>query len=89
MEDSVKEAKVGTPQRSFRKGDRVRVGSFHPWMPDRYGTIKEVELRIGNRFLVKFERDELGLWHDEDGDPVLRLGDNDLVSTEESLSLAA
>ena len=58
-------------------------------MPDRCATIKQVEYRIGNRFIVKFDRDELGLWHDEDGDPVLRLGEDDLVLIEESLSLAA
>jgi len=58
-------------------------------MPDRDGTIKQVENRVGNRFLVKFDRDELGMWHDEDGDPVLRLGDDDLLFIEESLSLAA
>jgi len=58
-------------------------------MPDREGIIKLVEKRIGNRFLVKFDKDELGMWHDEDGDPVLRLGEADLVLIEESLSLAA
>ena len=78
-----------TMQRSLKIGDRVRVVSTHRWMPERYGTIKEVENRIGNRFLVKFDRDDLGLWHDEDGDPVLRLGNDDLVLTEERLRLAA
>lgn len=63
--------------------------SAHRWMPDRHGTIKRVESRIGNRFLVKFDRDELGLWHDEDGDAVLRLGEDDLVFIEENLNLAA
>ena len=53
------------------------------------GTIKQVENRIGNRFLVKFDSDELGMWHDEDGDPILRLGEDDLILIEESLSLAA
>ena len=76
-------------ERGLKKGDRVRVVSSHRWMPDRDGTIKQVEYRIGNRFIVKFDRDELGLWHDEDGDPVLRLGEEDLTFIEESLSLAA
>ncbi len=75
--------------RGFRKGDRVRVISIHQWMPDRCGTIKQIEYRIGNRFLVKFDRDELGMWHDEDGDSVLLLGEKDLVLVEDSLSLAA
>lgn len=76
-------------ERSLKIGDRVRVVGIHQWMPDRYGTIKQVENRIGNRFLVRFDRDELGFWHDEDGDPVLRLGEDDLLFIEESLSLAA
>lgn len=81
---------MGTMQHHLKKGDRVRVVSIHQWMPDRSGTIKQVENRIGNRFLVKFDRDELGMWHDEDGDPVLRLGEDDLVFIEEEgLSLAA
>lgn len=58
-------------------------------MPDRDGTIKQVENRLGNRFIVRFDRDELGLWHDEDGDPVLRLGEEDLVFIDEGLRLAA
>ena len=73
----------------FKKEDRVKVVGAHRWMPERYGTIKRVESRAGNRFLVSFDRDELGMWHDEDGDPVLRLGEGDLVFIEERLSLAA
>lgn len=80
---------MSTMQRSLKKGDRVRVVSIHQWMPDRSGTIKQVENRTGNRFHVKFDRDELGMWHDEDRDPVLRLGEDDLLLVEESLSLAA
>jgi hypothetical protein len=80
---------VRTIQYSLKKGDRVRVSSIHSWMPDRYGTIKQVENRIGNRFLVKFDSDELGMWHDGDGDPILRLGEDDLILIEESRSLAA
>ena len=76
-------------QRILKRGDRVRVVGAHQWLPERYGTIKQVEQRTGNRFLVKFDRDELGLWHDEDGDPVLRLGQEDLVLIQEGLSLAA
>ena len=67
----------------------MRIISSHLWMPDRNGTIKRVENRIGNRLLMKFDRDELGLWHDQDGDPVLRLREGDLIFVEESLSRAA
>ncbi|MBI4522698.1 MAG: hypothetical protein HY695_02670 [Deltaproteobacteria bacterium] len=74
---------------NLKKGDRVIVVSTHSWMPERRGTIKQVENRVGNRFLVKFDSDELGLWHDEDGDPVLRLGERDLILIERCLSLAA
>ena len=80
---------MSTTQRILKIGDRVRTVSSHLWMPDRYGTIKQVENRIGNRFLVKFDRDELGLWHDEEGDPVLRLGEKDFIFVEEGLRLAA
>jgi hypothetical protein len=67
---------------SFRKGQRVRVVGHHPWMANRYGIIKDVEPG-SSRFLVKFEG-ELRTWHDEDGDPVLLLGDRDLILAEES-----
>ncbi len=80
---------MGTIKRGLKKEDRVCVVGFHPWMPGRCGTIKQIEYRIGNRFLVKFESDELGMWHDEDGDPVLRLGEKDLVLVDDGLGLAA
>lgn len=80
---------IKTLDRVLKIGDRVRVVSIHRWLPERNGIIKEVENRIGNRFIVKFDREELGMWHDEDGDPVLRLGENDLVFVEEGLRLAA
>jgi len=64
---------------TLEKGDRVRVVGTHIWAPGRYGTVKCVEIRVGNRFLVKFDSDELGMWHDDDGDPVLRLGEDDLI----------
>ncbi len=73
----------------LKKGDHIRVASQHRWLPERYGTIKEVENRVGNRYLVKFDTFELGMWHDEDRDPVLRLGDMDLVLMEERVSCAA
>jgi len=60
-------------------GNRVRVVPYHKWFPERTGTIKKIEKRTGNRFIVKFDEDELGVWHDEDGDPVLMLGDTDLA----------
>jgi hypothetical protein len=58
-------------------------------MPERLGTIKQIQNRVGNRYLVKFDIYELGMWHDDDGDPVLRLGDEDLVLVREDLTLAA
>ena len=78
-----------TMEHIFRAGDRVRVAAAHRWMPERQGTIKEVQKRAGNRFLVKFDAYELGLWHDDDGDPVLRLGEKDLLPVDERLSRAA
>lgn len=78
-----------TVHHSLKNGDRVRVTVAHRWMPERYGTIKQVENRVGNRFIVKFDADELGMWHDEDGDPVLRLRDDDLILIERPLFLAA
>lgn len=80
---------IKTLDRVLKIGDRVRVVSIHRWLPERNGTIKEVENRIGNRFLVKFDKDELGMWHDEDGAPMLRLGEDDLIFIEEGLRLAA
>jgi hypothetical protein len=74
---------------TFRKGHRVTVISHHPWIANRYGVIKAVEPAEGNRFLVKFDEDELRTRHDEDGDAVLLLGDRDLVPAEDSGSLAA
>jgi len=74
---------------SLKNGDRVRVVATHRWMPQRCGTIKQVENRVGNRFIVKFDSHELGMWHDEDGDPVLRLGEDDLIFIEEGLNLVA
>ena len=76
-------------QRSLKNGDRVRVIAIHRWLQERFGIIKRVENRTGNCFLVRFDRDELGMWHDEDGDPVLRLGERDLVPVEESVNSAA
>jgi hypothetical protein len=76
-------------QHVLRKGDRVMVASTHPWLPQRFGTIEKVENRIGNRYMVKLDSDELGLWHNEDGEPVLRLGENDLVFVEDELDAAA
>jgi hypothetical protein len=52
-------------------------------MPDRCGTIKQLKHKRGTRFLVRFDADELGLWHDEDGEPVLSLGEGDLVLLED------
>jgi hypothetical protein len=52
-------------------------------MPDRFGTIKQVKHRKGTRFVVRFDADELGLWHDDDGEPVLSLSERDLVLLED------
>lgn len=66
----------------IKQGQRVRVATHHRWIPDRYGTIKKVQRKSGNRFLVKFDDNEPGLWHDEDGDAVLQLCEKDLVLEE-------
>jgi hypothetical protein len=73
----------------LRKGHRVRVVGHHPWMAHRDGSIKDVLNRSGNRFIVKFDRDELGTWHDQDGDPVLQLGEHDLLVVEETRDFIA
>ncbi len=80
---------MNTMERNLRKGDRVRVQSAHLWMPDRHGIVKHVQNKTGNRFIVKFDGYELGMWHDDDGDPVLQLGERDLVLVQDRLSLAA
>ena len=72
----------------FEKGYRVRVVGHHPWMPHRAGRIKEVLNKAGNRLIVRFDQDELGTWHDEDGDPVLQLGEHDLLVIEDMHSAA-
>ena len=69
-------------QQTFEKGYRVRVVGHHPWMPHRAGSIKDVLNKAGNRLIVRFDQDELGTWHDEDGDPVLQLGEHDLLVIE-------
>ena len=76
-------------RRNLKKGDRVKVTGEHQWMPERHGTIKQIQNRTGNRYLIKFEIYEVGMWHDDDGDPVLRLGDGDLILVEGDMSLAA
>ncbi|MGH7766155.1 MAG: hypothetical protein ACREQP_01765 [Candidatus Binatia bacterium] len=69
--------------RHLQIGDRVKVASIHRWMPDRFGTIKQVKHKKGTRFVVRFDADELGLWHDDDGEPVLSLSEGDLVLLED------
>jgi nuclear transport factor 2 (NTF2) superfamily protein len=71
-------------QSVLEKGDRVRVVGHHRWMAHRDGRIKNVLNRSGNRFIVKFDHDEVGTWHDEDGDPVLQLGEHDLLPIREA-----
>jgi len=51
-------------------------------MANRYDVIKEAHRTTGNRLLVGFDQDELGVWHDEDGDPVLLLSAKDLLPSE-------
>jgi hypothetical protein len=43
----------------------------------------------GNRLLVRFDQDELGVWHDEDGDPVVLLNAKDLMSEAEDILRAS
>jgi hypothetical protein len=80
---------IKTIEHVLAKGDRVMVASSHPWLPQRFGTIKKIENRIGNRYIVKFDSDELGVWHNEEGEPVLRLGENDLVFVKDGFEMAA
>jgi len=40
--------------------------------------------RVGNRFVVRFDADEFGLWHDDDGDPVLSLSEKDLILIDDA-----
>lgn len=70
-------------RQTFEKGYRLRVVGHHPWMPHRAGSIKDVLNKGGNRLIVRFDQDELGTWHDEDGDPVLQLGEQDLLVIEQ------
>jgi len=64
--------------RNPKVGERVRVMQNHRWMKSATGVIKEIQHRIGNNIIVKFDRDLLGMYHDEDGDAVLRLSETDL-----------
>ena len=64
--------------RNPKVNDRVRVMQNHRWMKSQTGVIKELVNRIGNNIIVKFDKDLLGMYHDEDGDPVLRLSEVDL-----------
>ena len=64
--------------RNPKVGERVRVMQNHRWMKSESGVIKEIEHRIGNNIVVKFDRDLLGMYHDKDGDAVLRLSETDL-----------
>jgi len=64
--------------RNPKVGERVRVMQNHRWMKSKEGTIKEIESRVGNNIIVKFDEDLLGVYHDKDGDPVLRLSEVDL-----------
>jgi len=64
--------------RNPKLNERVRVMQNHRWMKGQSGIIKELQTRIGNNIIVKFDVDLLGMYHDEDGDPVLRLSEIDL-----------
>ena len=64
--------------RNTKVNDRVRVMQNHRWMKSQTGVIKELQNRVGNNIIVKFDKDLIGMYHDEDGDPVLRLSEVDL-----------
>ena len=49
-------------RRLFMVGDRVRVSDRHMWFAGRSGIIIEVEDRTGNRFTVRMDREEIGLF---------------------------
>jgi len=56
--------------RHLQIGDRVRVASFHPWMPDRYGTIKQLKYKKATRVGAAAQHGDGTLRHDDDGEPV-------------------
>ena len=67
-------------------GDRVRVVDNHRWKPGRVGRIIEIHDRVGARYVVKFERPELGLYRavKGEGEPnLLRLTEKDLEAYPE------
>ena len=69
-----------------RVGDRVRIVSTHRWKPGRVGRIVEIEERVGARYVVKFERPELGFYREVkgEGEPnLLRLAEVDLEAFPE------
>jgi len=49
-------------RRLYMVGDRVRVIDRHPWMAGRSGIIIKIEDRTGNRFTVRMDREEIGLF---------------------------
>jgi len=85
-------------RRLFVVGDRVRVSDRHLWFAGRFGIIIGVEDRTGNRFTVRMDREEIGLFAEDievmTGPPdsklikkkgptrLLRLGDIDLEYIE-------
>jgi len=52
-------------RRLFVVGDRVRVSDRHMWFAGRSGIIILVEDRTGNRFTVRMDREETGLFCEE------------------------
>lgn len=69
----------------LKVGDRVRIVDTHGWKPGRVGEIIEIQNRVGNRYVVRFDEPELGLYTEEgeSASPrLLRLNNMDLESIE-------
>ena len=75
-----------TVKRTFQVGDRVQISSTHRWKPGRVGAIIEIHDRTGSRYVVRFDRPELGFYseHKDKSEPrLLRLGEFDLELIDE------
>ena len=64
----------------LKVGDRVRVADVHRSKPGRVGEIIEIQERTGNRYVVRFDKAEIGFYRELGSFPpkLLRLGEIDL-----------
>jgi len=73
-----------------RVGDRVRIVDTHRWKPGRVGRIMEIHDRTGARYVVKFDKSEIGFYRAKKGvgEPnLLRLSEYDLEFYPEDAEL--